>query len=343
MTDNATPKTNPTYRLALALIALGGLLLLGALGLLSVERWALLFRFWPLVAISFGLDLLGFKTGRKLSFGGISLALLAALVLLGPALGLAGGSVTETFEVPLGATRSADVGLDLGAASVQVSALGGGPDLLRAAVTHRGRVALSVRGGDRKTVRLAERGRVFGFGAQAGRWNVGLHPNVPLELSVDGGSGRAVLDLYGLELSELNLEGGSGTVDLTLPASGAPYEAFFDGGSGHARLTVEGGATLSLEADSGSGGLEVTFGENVAADLELNSGSGAVTVTLPPDAEARLEVGDRGSGAISLPPRFVQVGGDSEEGVWETLGFTEAERTVTVRLEDRGSGAIRVR
>ncbi len=345
MTDEPNRRPNQTVILALGLITLGALLLLWQLGVLSLVGLELLFRFWPLVAIGFGLDLLGLKTGRNISFGVLSLVLLAALVLFGPALGLAGRTTTETFTAPLENTQSAELQLDLGTSPAQVSALAGANELIRADITHRGRVDFNVRGGEHKVVRLRERRRAFGATPEGGRWNVALNPDVPLELNLDGGSGRTTLDLAGLELTALDLEGGSGTTTITLPASSEPYEAVLDSGSGRTTLDIADGAELNLSVDGGSGGLDVAFGSDVAASVELDGGSGATSFTLPPGAEARFEVEDSGSGVVSLPPRFTQVSGDDndDEGVWETPGFAEAGRAVSIRLEDGGSGTVQVR
>jgi hypothetical protein len=343
MTEPSSRRPSQTTLLALGLLILGGILLLRTLGVLSWGSLELLFRFWPLVAIGFGLDLLGLKTGRNISFGMLSVLLLGALVLLGPALGLSGRTVEETFRAPLERTQSAVVQLDLGAAPSRVSILADQRELFSARVIDQGRVNFSVRGNEHKTVRLGSRGRPFGFGNGGGRWDVALTPEVPLELGVDAGSGQTELDLWGLELSALELEGGSGTLDLALPASEAPYEATLDSGSGRTTLTIEDGATLELEVDGGSGALAMTFGENVAASVELDGGSGPMTFTLPDDSEARFEVEDSGSGSITVDPRLTQIESDDDEGVWETAGFAEAERAVTIRLEDGSSGSVQVR
>lgn len=338
----ASRRPSPTFIAALVLLALGLFLLLRALGMLSWGGLELLFRFWPLVAIGFGLDLLGLKTGG-ISFGVLSLALLAALMLLGPALGLVGRTTTETFTAPLENTRSAEVQLDLGAAPTQVLALTDGSNLIRADITQRGRVDFAVRGGEHKTVRLGFRGRSFGPKPTGGRWEVALNPSVPLELGVEGGSGRTTLDLGELELTALDLEGSSGALDVALPASVERYETSLDGSSGRTTLNVEDGAQLDLSVDAGSGALDIVFGKDVAASLELDGGSGAMTFTLPEGAEARFEVEDSGSGSVTVDPRLVQVSGDEDEGVWETAGFANAERGVSIRLEDGGSGPVQVR
>lgn len=349
MTSERFRQLSPATRVALVLIALGLILLLLRLSIFSSASLVVLSRFWPLLLVGFGLDLLGRRPHPSLSYGMLSVFLLLALMLLGPALGLGGRLRAESLNVPLAGTRSADIELDLSAAPATVSVLTDSPDLLRADITDRGRVILNTRGNDDKTVRLAERRRFFGFGSEGrrsegGRWQVGLSPTVLLELSVDSGSGPTDLDLEGLQLTDLELESGSGSTEAVLPASRDRYDVAWDGGSGATRLSVTDGAAFDFEGDGGSGALELTFGGDVAAELELDGGSGPMTFTLPANTEARFEVEDSGSGALQLSERFRRVSGDEDddEGAWETTGFAGAERAIIIRIQDSGSGSITV-
>ncbi len=346
MTRERFRQLSPTTRVAFVLIALGLIILLGRLSLFSGASLLMLSRFWPLLLVGFGLDLLGKRPHPAISYGMLSVFAVLFLVLFGPALGLAGRLRAETFSVPLGTTRSAEVDLEPGAAPLEVSALSGTADLLRADITHRSRVTLNPRGRADKTVRLVERSGWLGTKPTDGSWSVGLTRDVPLELNVDSGSGAVTLDLSGLALRDLELDGGAGRTDVTLPASRERYEASWDGGSGHTSLTILEGATFDFGGDGGSGGLEVVFGENVSASLELDGGSGPMTFTLPENTEARVEIEDSGSGALQLSERFRRVDGDDEdedEGTWETPGFAGAERAVTIRVQDSGSGRLSVR
>jgi len=51
-------------------------------------------------------------------------------------------------------------------------------------------------------------------------WELRLGTGVPVALEVDVASGRADLDLSGVRLETLALDGGSGALQLTLPATG---------------------------------------------------------------------------------------------------------------------------
>jgi hypothetical protein len=66
------------------LIGLGILFLFSNLGVLDLDFWSILFRFWPVLLIAVGLDIL---LGRRSGVGALLALLLLALVILG---GLAG-------------------------------------------------------------------------------------------------------------------------------------------------------------------------------------------------------------------------------------------------------------
>jgi hypothetical protein len=81
---------------------------------------------------------------------------------------------------------------------------------------------------------------------------VRLSPNVPLDLTLDAGSGRCDFDLTSLQVSDLFLDSGSGPIDLALP-SGSTFEARIDGGSGSLNITLPESTGAQVVLDSGSG------------------------------------------------------------------------------------------
>ncbi len=346
-------KPRPIFWWAVALITLGLFLLLRSLGFLVGARLSILFTYWPLLLVGFGLDYL-FKDdrsgGREIPFGLSSVLLLAALMAFGPPLGLSRGPqlITEVFTEPLEGTGTARLELDLSSAPTRVTALGSSAELIDATLTHSGRVAFSVRGGTDKVVRLSQRGRsrfnLFSYRDPArSRWDVALTPHIALNLNIDGGSGQATFELAQLNLSQLEFDGGSGSAEFTLPASQERYTVSLDGGSGRTVLEVVDGTELDLAAETGSGSVEITLGHDVDARLELEGGSGSTRVAFPPDADVRLEVEDDDSGSLAVGDSLIRVSGDDNEGVWETSEFGQAERQIVITVEDVGSGSFQIR
>ena len=126
----------------LILITIGILLLLANLGYLPLSFWEIAWRFWPLVLILIGLDII---IGRRSRFGAlIIIALWCALVagILWLAL-TSGGAflnttlVTETINQPLADIKSATIDLNIGLATVKVAALDADTaDLMRGTFRH---------------------------------------------------------------------------------------------------------------------------------------------------------------------------------------------------------------
>jgi hypothetical protein len=284
------------------LIGIGLFFLLGNLGIIAG-----LFRLWPLILVAVGVMLLFGKTGNPTV-------------------------KHEHFSEPVEATESARVRLNLAVGEHNVTSTPTPDTLIDADLTFVGEVDFTVSGEQEKVVSLSQSP---GFTAewlnpanwfnqnQKLRWDVGLNPNVPIDLDVHGGVGAARLDLGNLNLTHVEVGGGVGEIDLTLPARGE-YDGYLKIGVGAFRITVPSGAN---------------------ADLRIKGGVGECNVTLPLDVAVRLDA-RTGIGDIHVPSRLTRVsgGGDgiSKSGVWETADFASAERKVVIDFEG-GVGELRVR
>lgn len=107
------------------LIILGGTLLLSNFGFLPIELWTEVWKFWPILLILFGIEIL---LGRTLSLR--TLLILALLVFLAPILlilnPLSGnplGTKTVDFAKPLGSATKARLSFDLPTGNLEVKPL----------------------------------------------------------------------------------------------------------------------------------------------------------------------------------------------------------------------------
>jgi hypothetical protein len=284
------------------LIGIGLFFLLGNLGIVSG-----LLRLWPLILIAIGVMFLFGRTGT-------------------PTI------KQEHFSEPVNGAESAHVKLNLAVGEHNVTSTAMADTLIDADLTYVGEVAFSVSGEEEKVVSLSQSpaftvewlnpANWFNHNPKL-RWDVGLNPNIPIDLDVHGGVGEASLDLSNLNLTHVEVGGGVGEIDLTLPARG-DYDGYLKIGVGEFRITVPSSAS---------------------ADLRVKGGVGECTVTVPLDAAVRLDA-RTGIGDISVPSRFTRVsgGGDgiSKSGVWETPDFDSAEHRVVIDFEG-GVGELRVR
>ena len=196
---------------AFLLIALGAIWLLFEANILSGANLVVLFRLWPLILIAFGLELLIGRGSRSMSLliGLGTVVLLLALMVAGPALGLAPSTEVheQQYNEPLGEATSAQVNLDLSVGRATVQSLTASDTLITADLRYVGTVDFRVDGTGQKYVTLSARDnnvQIFDFLGislfnttenDQLRWTVGLTPDIPLDLRLNGGVGESDIDL----------------------------------------------------------------------------------------------------------------------------------------------------
>ena len=216
---------------SVVLIVVGVLLLLGNLGLVPANVWLVI---WPSILILLGLRILG---GRFIQ---------------------GGAAVTESLAIPLDGAQEARLTISHGAGRVMVSGKTAPGQLLTGTfsggVEHRAN-----RVGNRLEVELrAEVGRAFesafpwtwGPGA-ALDWRFALSGDVPLSLDVRTGASETTMDLSQLRLTELKLETGASSCDITLPAHAGYTPVSVKGGATAVKLRVPEGVAARITSEGG--------------------------------------------------------------------------------------------
>jgi hypothetical protein len=291
MSENNTPEiiTTPRRRSRsffwpIMLISLGVLLLLSNLGIVAWSTWNLLWRFWPLVLVAIGIDVL---FGQRSAFGAIISAFLVLILIA-----VVAGAVffadqlpvlsrytqdspwqTSHIEHELDDFESANVFIDWTSQPGSLFALDDSRTLIEGDITYQGELFFDVDSrGEVADVNLDTRlinswGITPFQGGQRDAWEIGLTPEIPLDLSLDTGSGSCNFDLSGLILEELFIDSGSGSVQLSLPED----------------------QSFSFELDSGSGSVTVDIPESTGFRVELDSGSGSFS----PGRDFNLVSGER--------------------------------------------------
>ncbi|GAB4467566.1 MAG: DUF5668 domain-containing protein [Anaerolineae bacterium] len=293
---------------ALILITLGVIFLLDNLGMIEVS-WLSLWRFWPVLLILIGLDLL---LGRRSALGSILLAVLSVIIVVGviflagtgmaPRGALSGETVTYDIEHELAPeVESLQVDITIGAASTNIYALSGSASrdyAVLGSITTNSAMELVNEyevSGDRGTVRITQKGEtgtvVVGDGrtGMVGMVDLGLTAEVPLDLVITAGAGEGTIDLSGLTLQSLEVTSGVGALTLILPGQG-DY------------------------------------------DVSLISGVGAVTIELPRSLEAQMHY--EGASIVD-GGRLERI----EAGLWETDGYAAAANRAEISIQS-GIGAI---
>lgn len=260
---------------------------------------------------------------------------------------------TERFSEPLGQTTSASVRLDTPVGETTIKAASS--DLLiDAELTVVGDVQFSVIGETEKQVTLGQHKQaadwvrgIFGWIGSVGklRWDVALSPSVPLALDIHSGVGKAVYDLSQLQLTSLDIHGGTGETELKLPAMPTSYHAAVNGGVGEMNVHVAPNADIDLKLRAGTGEINLNIGENAALSAEIKGGIGETNVRLPYGAAVRVEA-KIGVGSVNVPGGFTRLSGSNSGigggGVWESPNYQTADRRIDIRY-DGGLGELNIR
>ena len=320
------------------LIGLGAYFLLRNLGIVSDLNWGVAIQLWPLLLIFLGLNIIVRQVRRP--FGTVlsglvslvAVAVFGAVLLFGlelPFLSRFNLQNTveyrqETVSVADDGVETAVVSLDFGSLGAEVTGLNNSQNVLEGTLSLAGDLDFqqSVRDSE-AVISLDEDDFNLWWNnwltsETQPPWQIGLSRTVPMELSIDGGSGVTDLALHSLLLTDLNVDVGSGALNLQLP--NGDYDARVEGGSGKVVTTLPA---------------------NGHQEITINGGSGAMTLLLSPGSVARIEL-DRGSGAVSLDGRFNKVSGDDDNEVWETPNYRTNDDDSILIFIDGGSGAITV-
>jgi hypothetical protein len=284
------------------LIGLGILFLLSNLGVLALDFWSILFRFWPVLLIAVGLDIL---LGRRSGVGALLALLLLAVVLLGGlagsagAWGLASNGETRVISQGLEEARQAEITLASGVSQLVVDSAPTPNQLIEGTVVplRSERIVEDFQqDGDlaQYTLKSEESGFTFpGWGwGNRGQWNLRLTQNVPLDLTVSTGVGEATLNLERLQLTALDVDTGVGETTITLPGRGG-FRAAIDGGVGGVTILIPASLGVRVEAEAGIGSVDVegdfTQDDKVytsanyaraedKAEVDVSGGVGSITI-----------------------------------------------------------------
>lgn len=190
------------------LLLVGLLLLLSNLGLVSVNVWSAV---WAVVLIILGVGILW-----GIVFG-------------------SGAAEDAEVAIPLEGAGSARVRVKHGGGRLRVSG-GAAPDALLEGTFSSGLDYRARRKGNELNVEMSPRDIFYFFtpwnwGREGLGWSFRLNREIPLSLAFETGASETRLDLSDLRVTDLRLETGASSVNVTLPAR-----------AGHTRVRVEAGA-----------------------------------------------------------------------------------------------------
>lgn len=251
-----------------ALILVGIVALLWNFDVLPDRFWPVAWSLWPVALVAVGA---GLALSRMRTWLGSTAFLVILVAGFGTAWGLAAagqGPVLhrETITVNRGEATSARLEVHVGAGSLS---LGGQapPGLLidgkleSRAVDHTYSITESHQPGGRSVIELGSGpGREFSIWPGQGSsedWHLHLTPDIPTEVRVEAGAADIDLNLRGLRLQLLEIEGGAADIDVVMPAAAGRTEASIEVGAASLRITVPEGVAARIEVDAGLSSIQI--------------------------------------------------------------------------------------
>jgi hypothetical protein len=215
---------------------------------------------WPVVWIVIGVVLLLSTTGQLGEGPGELIVEWWPFLLIGLGVWFVIGAVvparrglTETLSLPLGSASDAEVRIRFGAGSLATRPAAAGSLVdgeYRGGVIHRvlgpGRVELS------QDTRYG-----MPWINHESTWTVGLTAAVPLDLRVDGGASRAVLDLRDLQLRSLELQTGASETRVLLPRAAGASTVRAQAGAASLTFEVPQGVAARIRSKMALGSAQI--------------------------------------------------------------------------------------
>jgi Domain of unknown function (DUF5668) len=263
--------------LPLALIAIGALILLANLGVLSTEALRRLADLWPLLLIIIGLQLVLNHVLPRPQATAIGLALTAVIVIAAvayAALAPKAAEATQRVSAPIGGLSSGVLDLSYSAASITMQAGDPGGDLFQATIDYPGDENAPTVSVDQQTgtVSISDTGNLGGFhffGSNDRKLNITLSNRVPWTIRLSGGASGLHFDLRELQLTRLEISGGASSVDGQLGPPKGTVALNISGGASNVSLRIPSGSQWSVALEGGV--------SSVSIDGQSSGGVGSVS------------------------------------------------------------------
>lgn len=295
----------------LLLIGIGLLLLYSSLRS-NWASWEVIWRYWPVLLIGWGLgkllDHLRHREGEAgtspARFSGGEIGMVVALIVL---LGLAltrkparqtFGEYHFTRTVALQGAKTVHAEIEIGAGDLDVS--GGAPGLLEADCVYnrpslKPGLSYRVADGDGSLRIRQPHAEHVHFGSDSSDWRLRLGNQVPLDLDVKMGVGTGRLRLSGLQISHLSVKGGVGTLSVDLRGDWKQgFDGNIEGGVGTVNVWLPRDVGVRVHARAGLGSVNAP-GFRHEGHVYFNKAYGKSPVSIQLDVAG-------GVGTVNLEP-----------------------------------------
>jgi hypothetical protein len=189
--------------------------------------------FWPLLIIAFGVWLIiGFFARNKPIEG-------------------------EHVSIPLEGATSAFVKLDHGAGRLTMHSGAGSGEIINGTFGNGLSYKSHMEGG-RLEVKLRTSQQPWTWWpGESLDWDIHLNCDIPLSLKIDSGASSSILDLSDLKVTDLDIDTGASSTELTLPATAGNTHVDIDTGASSLKVSIPTGVAASIRIKSGIASVNV--------------------------------------------------------------------------------------
>ncbi len=250
------------------LIALGLIFLSQTMGFVPWDVWGRLWRFWPVILILIGLDIIvGRRTALgKYLMGVIAIAAIAGILLIAtlspfavPNYGLP-HLVTHNVETELGTVESATIRLSTGAADFELSELERESHLLAGGAIRSNRfIKQEFHRGERDgllELHSSGEGLFGGSTVLSDEWDMMVTQKIPLNIELNFGATDAKLDMSSLSVTRFSVGAGASTIDLVVPRIGHT-QGSISTGAAEINIEIPEGVAASIRIEGGLNDIDV--------------------------------------------------------------------------------------
>lgn len=234
---------------ALLLITAGVVLLLNTTGVVGYGIWEELAGYWPVLLILVGVAIL---LGRRAplvcaAIASLALAATVAAAFVDTARRPEGHDVTSTYWTPLDNVERLHLVLTFGGGSVELGAepegAAAGPGLLSATFS-------GGRPGEIGTTRFGPNARIELNSGGFADWHLGVARDIALSIEVNAGAAELDLDLSGLNVEWLSINGGASDIWVRLPSDAGDTRVEIAGGVAAVELVVPEMVSAWIDSDT---------------------------------------------------------------------------------------------
>jgi hypothetical protein len=255
-----------------------------------------------------------------------------------------------SYSQPIDDAESATVNLHGALGETNVKSLVESKNLFEADLAYVGELEFNATGDTEKSVTLRQKSGIpfkglFRRNLDGLHWDVRISPDLPVALNVHGTVGPTRLDLTGLKLKSVSLHGIVSKSELVLPTSEDGYSVHIHGNVGPFKVTMPANTNIDMHVHGNVGKTEIDFPEKAGTTtVNLHGSVGKVQVAVAPETAVRV-VANGNLGSVRTPDHLrrakTRKSFIAASGTWETEGFDEAERQITVRMQG-GVGSLSI-